>query len=148
MDVTASMDAPAPPDRVFAFVEELDGYPRWMPLAHRVAPAAPDGDAPAWDVEIRARIGPLARSKRLRMVRTAHDPARRRVRFERRETDGRRHAPWILDAQVSDVAGGSRLDMHLHYGGALWGGGLMERALADQIVAGRRRLPDLLAESP
>ncbi len=78
------------------------------------------------------------------MVRTAHDPAGRRVRFERQETDGRRHAPWILDAHVADTGAGSRLEMHLHYGGALWAGGLMERVLADQIVAGRRQLLDLL----
>ena len=37
--------------------------------------------------------------------------------------------------------------MHLHYGGALWAGGLMERVLADQIVAGREQLLRLLAET-
>ena len=150
MDVTASMDAPASPDRVFSFVDELTGYPQWMPLAHRVSSPMTDVDGTmAWDVEIRARLGPLARSKRLRMARTAHDREGRRVRFERRERDGRRHAPWILDAQVVETPDGSRLEMHLHYGGALWAGGLMERVLADQITSGRQRLLELLAdESP
>lgn len=146
MDVSASMDAPADPDRLFVFVEELTRYPSWMPLAHRVTPLGVVGDgALAWDVEIRARLGPLARSKRLRMVRRGHDPVRRRVRFERGETDGRTHAPWTLDAHVLETVGGSRLEMHLHYGGALWAGGLMERVLADQIVAGREQLLSLLA---
>jgi hypothetical protein len=146
MDISASMDAPADPDHVFVLVEELTEYPSWMALAHRAVPVGGDEDgAPAWDVEIRARLGPLARSKRLRMVRRGHDPIGRRVRFERHETDGRTHAPWILDAQVLEVSGGSRLEMHLHYGGALWTGGLMERVLADQIVAGREQLLSRLA---
>jgi hypothetical protein len=152
MDVSASLEAPVPADRLFRLVEELTRYPAWMPLAHRVrrldelADTEPEGTL-AWDVEIRARLGPLARSKRLRMVRRAHDTVGRRVRFERRETDGRTHAPWILDAQVLETPGGSRLDMQLHYGGALWAGGLMERVLADQIVAGREQLLTLLAET-
>jgi hypothetical protein len=147
MDVTASMDAPVAPDRLFVFVEELTRYPAWMPLAHRVTSVGDDAATavPAWDVEIRARLGPLARSKRLRMVRRGHDPVGRRVRFERSEVDGRTHAPWILDAQVHETAEGSRLQMHLHYGGALWTGGLMERVLADQITAGREQLLRLLA---
>ena len=147
MDVTASMDAPVTPDRLFVFVEELTRYPAWMPLAHRVSPLGDDAAGlPVWDVEIRARLGPLARSKRLRMVRRAHDRASRRVRFERSEVDGRTHAPWVLDAQVHEIADGARLEMHLHYGGALWAGGLMERVLADQITAGREQLLSLLAE--
>jgi len=151
MDVAASMEAPAPADRLFVLVEELTRYPEWMPLAHRVRRLdglhgiEPVGTL-AWDVEIRARLGPLARSKRLRMIRRAHDPVGRRVRFERSETDGRTHAPWILDAQVLETSAGSRLDMHLHYGGALWAGGLMERVLADQIVAGREQLLRLLTD--
>jgi hypothetical protein len=40
---------------------------------------------------------------------------------------------------------GSRLDMHLHYGGALWTGGVMERVLGEQIVAGRERLLELVS---
>lgn len=146
MNVSASMDAPASADRMFTVVEELDEYPQWMPLAHRVSRVADDDGARAWDVEIRARLGPLARSKRLRMVRRVHDPIGRRVRFEREEVDGRRHSPWILDAHVVETEGGSCLEMHLHYGGGLWTGGLMERALTDQITAGRERLLALLRE--
>ena len=40
---------------------------------------------------------------------------------------------------------GSRLDMRLHYGGALWTGGVMEKVLADQIVAGREKLLELVS---
>jgi hypothetical protein len=39
--------------------------------------------------------------------------------------------------------------MHLHYGGTLWTGGIMERVLADQIEAGRGRLLVMLgADEP
>ncbi|MGD9996046.1 MAG: hypothetical protein AB7L17_21065 [Ilumatobacteraceae bacterium] len=141
MDVAAAMDAPCDVTTLFGLVDELDGYPAWMPLAHRVESVGRDElDRPAWDVELRARVGPFARSKRLRMVRTVHDVADATVRFERAERDGRRHSPWVLDASVSATGEGSRLDMHLHYGGGLWTGGVMERVLADQILAGRQRL--------
>jgi ribosome-associated toxin RatA of RatAB toxin-antitoxin module len=135
------MEAPCDPTSLFTFVDQLTDYPAWMPLAHEVqiAAAEPDGRL-AWDVELRARVGPFARSKRLRMVRTQHDAEAAFVRFERVERDGRRHSPWVLDARVVPTGDGCRLDMHLHYGGALWTGGVMERVLADQIVAGRERL--------
>ena len=41
--------------------------------------------------------------------------------------------------------GVSTLTMHLHYGGSLWTGGVLERVLADQITSGRERLLQLVA---
>lgn len=139
------MEAPCDPASLFGFVDELTDYPAWMPLAHQVqaTTSEPDG-RPAWNVELRARVGPFARSKRLRMVRTQHDVDAAFVRFERVEHDDRRHSPWVLDARVVPADDGCRLEMHLHYGGALWTGGVMERVLADQIVAGRERLLALI----
>ncbi|MCU1361530.1 MAG: hypothetical protein JWN99_2819 [Ilumatobacteraceae bacterium] len=135
------MEAPCERTELFQYVDQLTDYPAWMPLAHgvRAADDEPDG-RPAWSVELRARVGPFARSKRLRMVRTQHDVASSHVRFERVEHDDRRHSPWVLDAVIVPVEQGCRLDMQLHYGGALWTGGVMERVLAEQIVAGRERL--------
>lgn len=148
MDVTASMDAPRAPDELVPWIAQLDRYPAWMPLAHRVDVDGVDADGrPAWQVELRARLGPFARSKRLRMVRTVHDVGAGHVRFERAETDGRAHSPWVLDAVVEPTPSGCVLSMHLHYGGALWTGGVMERVLADQIVAGRERLLALVSEA-
>jgi hypothetical protein len=51
-----------------------------------------------WDVELRARLGPLARSKRLRMVRTVRDPETFTATFERDQADGRNHSPWTAAA--------------------------------------------------
>jgi hypothetical protein len=146
VDVAASLDAPCAPAALFVLVDALDDYPQWMPLAHSVAADAPEADGtPAWLVELRARLGPFARSKRLRMVRTVHDEASGHVRFERVERDGRDHSAWVLDVAVLPTDDGSRLDMHLHYGGALWTGGVMERVLGEQIVAGRERLLELVS---
>jgi hypothetical protein len=144
MDVTAALDAPCAPEVLFRHVDELTDYPRWMAMVHHVEQAEPADGRPAWLVELRARVGPLARSKRLRMVRSLHDPAAGRVRFERIETTRRTHSPWVLDAQVSATTAGSRLEMHLHYGGSLWTAGVMERVLGDQIESGRDRLLALL----
>lgn len=150
MDVHASLDAPCPADALFAFVDDLGCYPQWVDLVHRAEPQAAGAGAgeagrPAWDVELRARLGPFARSKRLRMERTTHDTAAHVAVFERVEHDGRRHAPWILRAEVIERGGTSTLQMHLHYGGGLWTGGALERALADQITRGRERLRALVA---
>lgn len=137
MDVHASLEAPCSADELFAFVDDLAKYPAWVDLVHRATPL--DGAA-EWQVELRARIGPLARSKQLRMRRTTLDPVGHAAVFERHETDGRRHSPWVLRAHVADVGDGCSLHMHLHYGGGLWTGGVLERALADQITNGRERL--------
>lgn len=150
------MEAQCDPDRLYRLVSDLTDYPEWMLLTHRVEAdvRGTDGLA-AWNVELRARVGPFARSKRLRMVRTMHDGEARRVRFERDEIDGRRHSAWVLDACVVSAPGASqqgasqpdsRLEMELHYGGALWTGGVMERVLAEQILAGRERLLSLVSQ--
>jgi hypothetical protein len=143
MDVHASVDAPCEPARLLDEVDDLSRYPAWLDLVHRAVRVA-GTDAPTWDVELRARVGPLARSKRLRMERTVHDPAAGRVVFERREADGRRHSPWTLSAEIMASGSGSTLAMHLHYGGSLWTGGVLERVLADQITNGREGLLQLV----
>ena len=140
MDVTAELDAPCPPEALFAWVDDLHAYTEWLEIVPRADAVAPvDGDpGPAWSVDLRGRLGPLARSKRLRMVRTACD-APGSVVFERREHDNRTHSPWVLRAEVTPTDEGSRLTMHLHYGGSLWGP-VLERFLGDEIGRSRQRL--------
>lgn len=142
MDVHATLDAPCGADQLFAYVDDLAQYPLWMDLLHRVEPSG--ADDLVWHVELRARVGPFARSKRLRMRRTVHDPAAHRVVFERAEADGRTHSPWVLRAEVLEHDRISTLHMHLHYGGALWTAGVLERVLTDQITNGRERLTALV----
>jgi hypothetical protein len=139
VDVTATLDAPHPPDAVFAWVADLGRYPAWLDIVPR---AVADGED-AWLVFLRGRLGPLARSKRLRMARVAIDEPRS-VRFERRERDGRRHSPWVLEAAVAPVDGGSRLTMRLHYGGSLFDR-VLERILTDEIERSRQRLLHVIA---
>lgn len=140
MDVTADLDAPHPPDRVFAVVENLEQYPSWLDIVPRVIA---DGEG-AWLVDLRGRLGPFARSKRLRMVRSRHEPPTA-VRFERAERDGRSHSPWVLDASVVAHEGGTRLTMHLHYGGGLFGP-VLEKVLGDEIERSRPRLLAVLLD--
>ncbi len=131
------------PAALFRAVEDLSGYPDWLEMVRRAEPADPmDGDeGPAWDVELRGRIGPLARSKRLRMVRTLLRPGAE-VRFERRERDGREHSPWILEARVSPAGDAAHLSMLLTYGGG-FGGSLLRRLLHEEIDQARPRLVEL-----
>jgi Polyketide cyclase / dehydrase and lipid transport len=144
MERTEEVDTPAAPAALFAVVEDLGRYSDWLDIVVRATPVdALEGDrGPAWSVELRGRLGPLARSKRLRMVRTVHEPHTRAV-FERRESGDRSHSPWTLTALVDPLDVGSRLTMSLHYGGALWGP-MLERVLADEVARARPRLVALL----
>ncbi len=139
---------PGPPERAFALVDDLSAYPAWMDLVHDVEETAPTDDLRTWNVELQAQVGPFARSKRLRMVRVAHEQDRRAV-FERDEIDGRRHSPWVLaatlDAEACD-AGHTRLTMTLTYGGNLWTGAVLQRVLDDHIERGAAALSALLAD--
>jgi len=134
-------------EAVFALVDDLDRYPSWMDLVHdvsRVDGLATDA-GPAWDVELQARVGPFARSKRLRMVRAVHD-APTTVVFERAETDGRHHAAWTLRADLSRAdptalgADAIELTMTLSYGGNLWTGVMLQRVLDDHVQRGAAAL--------
>ena len=127
-----------------AVVRDLDRYPEWLSILPRTEAESASQPA-AWSVELRARIGPLARSKRLRMVRTVDEPAH--VRFERAELDGRRHSSWVLDGKVDPIDDGARLTMSLHYGGSL-GGGIVERLLRGEIESSRQRLREMVEQDP
>lgn len=153
MRTTETIVVAASPTLVFPHVARLDAYPAWLPLvfAAEIDDASTDlthdvvtNDAFAWSVEIRARVGPFARSKRLRMQRTEVVADRLAV-FERAELDDRQHARWALRAELEPAgADRSRLTMHLAYDGALWTGGLLERVLEEEIRRGRAGLAGLV----
>jgi hypothetical protein len=148
VDLTAAMEAPCPPAELFAWVEDLGRYPSWLGIVERAEPAPPtdDGSA-AWSVDLRGRVGPFARSKRLRMVRTTlvgSPSTPREAVFERQETDGRHHSRWLLRVEVTAAGAGSALAMRLRYDGALWGP-VLERLLADEVERSRARLLALVS---
>jgi hypothetical protein len=161
IEIVDTVVLPCTPAVLSPWIEDLAAYPRWMALVHRAV--ALGGDPPGWSVDLRARLGPLARSKRLRMVRTVHEPLRR-VRFERAELDGREHGRWVLAAEFvavepgtgepaaehgavgRDAGGGAtNLVVSLRYEGGLWTAGLLDRALADEIERAKVRLAALVS---
>jgi hypothetical protein len=154
MQIERDTLVPAPTERVFALVDDLSVYPTWMNLVHDVHEEPSTGDRRTWNVELRAQVGPLARSKRLRMTRVVHDPGRRVV-FERDEVDGKRHSPWVLSASLhpegSDESahpgGMTRLTMTLTYGGNLWTGAVLQRVLDDHVERGAAALCALVTAS-
>ena len=143
MNVVAELEAPCSVERLFEEVDDLMRYPAWLTIVPRAVPAD-DGDA--WIVDLRGRLGPMARSKRLRMIRTAHE-APHHCRFERDEQDGRSHSAWVLDATIESTGEStSKLTMRLHYGGT-FGGSLLKRMLGDEIERSRPALLALVAEA-
>ena len=140
MDFTARASLHCPPERVFEEVADLSGYPEWLGMVQQAEPAPPHPDdaGPAWAVELGARLGPITPTKRVRMVRTEWT-APAHARFERAEHDGREHNPWVLAADVEPDGQGSRLTMHLHYGGG-FNLPFVEQLLKEEVARAGERL--------
>ena len=141
---TIDANLEAAPDRVFDALERLDDYGRWLDLVAAVEPATAQSDEDhAWLVTLRAKIGPFARAKRLRMVRTIADRPSR-LRFERAEVDGRDHAGWIFDIAIAglpDLA--THVHVELNYEGGLWSTPI-EAVLGSQVDNAVPKLQGLL----
>ena len=140
MDIRVDVNLPCSAKELLPFIDDLAQYPSWMGLVHTVVP---EGEG-VWQVELRGKIGPFARSKRLRMIQVETSEPHH-IRFERQENDGRSHSDWVLDAQVTEVGSASTLNMTLHYGGRLFSN-VVERALHDEIEASKQRLRELVAQ--
>jgi hypothetical protein len=139
MDIRVGVELPCSVAKILPFIDDLAQYPAWMGLVHTVISEGED----VWQVELRGKIGPFARSKRLRMIQVeTQEP--HHIRFVRQENDGRSHSDWVLDAQVTEVGSASTLNMTLHYGGRLFSN-VVERALHDEIEASKQRLRNLVA---
>ncbi len=125
----------ATPERIYPLITSLDRYPDWMPL---VGSATPDPDDPtAWTVELSARVGPLVRSKQIRMVRVETIENRLAV-FERHEIDGRDHAQWVLRAElVPQSETDTLLAMEMTYDGSLWSNAVLGKILDAEVQRGR-----------
>ena len=122
------------PAFVHPYVADLARYVEWMPVVHR-AEAVGDG---VWNVELRAKVGVFARSKRLRMKRTVNTSYH--IVFERDEIDGRRHSPWTMAVALQTTDAGCVVTVDLSYGGTLWTAGILDRVLAAQVEAGKTGL--------
>lgn len=128
MSLRASVDTVRP------FVADLSRYPEWMPLVYSAVSTGDD----VWDVELRAKVGVFARSKRLRMRRTLQSDSL--YVFERDEDDSRRHSPWMMRVSLTPTESGSTVAIDLSYGGNLWTAGVLDRVLASQVDAGKAGL--------
>jgi hypothetical protein len=91
-----------------------------------------------WNVELRAKVGVFARSKRLRMKRTVNTS--QHIVFERDEIDGKRHSPWTMAVALQATEAGCVVTVDLSYGGSLWTAGILDRVLAAQVEAGKTGL--------
>jgi len=135
-------------------MRDLSTYPGWLDVVIGAEPTTGDNGQPAWQVTLKARVGPFARSKRLRIVRTKENfdevTGIGYARFERAENDGREHSPWVMAVSVSsstearggrasDLAG-SDVAVDLSYGGGLWTS-MLDPVLGSAIDSALMRLP-------
>jgi carbon monoxide dehydrogenase subunit G len=138
MQYSSDVMVAAEPSVVHPYVADLDRYIEWMPMVHDVE-ATGDG---VWNVELRAKVGVFARSKRLRMKRTVNTP--QQIVFERDVIDGRRHSPWKMSVALQTAEAGCVVTVDLSYGGNLWTAGILDRVLAAQVDAGKTGLARLV----
>lgn len=146
---TAEIFVTADPRTVADVVADLSTYPLWNDV---VASAEPlnDSDDVAWLTTLRARVGPFARSKQLRMVRSEHrvEDQTHTIRFVRSETDGREHSAWIMNAGIAPATTStndqtSRVVLGLDYSGGLWNPAL-DLVLGSAIDRATRNLSSYL----
>lgn len=113
MDLRGTATVGAAPSDVGAVVRDLATYPQWLGIVGAAVKEAEEG---AWRVDLVGRLGPLKRTKRVRMERVVDGDAE--VVFERAERDGEEHSVWRLTVQWRSAAGSTAIDVHLHYSGA------------------------------
>ena len=89
MDVAATLTCQSNASAMYAVVSDLGRYPEWLDIVPAAVPVdGDDGDpGPAWSVDLRGQLGPLRRTKRLRMVRRWRTRPARALRA----TGARRH---------------------------------------------------------
>jgi hypothetical protein len=122
-------------------LSDLSRYPDWLEIVSRAVPV--DEAVPLWQVDLRGQIGPLRRTKRLHMARV--ECSEQRIRFERREADGRQHSAWTLDFELAVPGPGEvEVDMAMQYDGRLWIP-VLDRLLADEIQRSKARLAQMVA---
>lgn len=142
MRAGSSVRLPAGIEAVIPWVADLARYGGWMSMVHSASTDSDDEGRRAWNVELRAKVGPFARSKRLRMVRTSEEtsPGRASFTFERIERDGTGHSPWVMNVSLAADDGATTVTIDLMYGGSLWTAGVLDRVLAAQIEEGKKGL--------
>lgn len=148
MNVEADFEAPCPPELLFSIVEDLAEISPWLDLLGDAVPCSPaQGDiGPAWDSTFAIKLGPLTKTKDVRLVRIVHK-APSEVVYERHEVpvegrDPSQIAMWRLTLKVRPVDSGSRLDVHVFYGGDALGD-MAEGILTKELKKSR---PALLKE--
>lgn len=123
MNVEESFDVPCAPEVLFAITEDLANISPWLDLLGAAVPASPDPSdvGPAWDATFVVKLGPLTKTKDVRLVRIEHEPYKSVV-YERHEipTEGKdpsKIAMWRLTLKVSPTNDGSSLFVNVFYGG-------------------------------
>ena len=148
MKRTIEIRVNAPVEKVFETLRDLIIFQTLLEFVDSVEPETSESDSElaAWQVTLRARIGPLSRMKRLRMVRTKNI-TNSHIIFSREETDGKDHADWTLKIGLSSLdAKESTIALEIAYGGKLWSGSV-DKALYSEIESAQKKLDEILSEN-
>lgn len=142
MDQNVTALVSATPEDTFTAVSDLATYPKWLDLVKEVRP-----DGQGHLVTLQARLGPIARSKQLRMTQTkkSQDGETKTVVFERQENHDRDVSDWKMTATVTPHAKGSHLQIDLNYDGPYWTS-VLETLLKSQTESAANNLNEFLKQ--
>lgn len=141
MQKNLTINIKAKPKQLFDVVADLETYPEWLELVDNVQTGDSQHQS-AWLVTLKARLGPISRSKKLRMVKSVNYP---KVEFERAETLTKDFSQWKMLAEVSESSEGSTVNIELSYGGRFWSSTL-EKVMESQIERVAKRLESYVNE--
>ncbi len=106
-------------EEAFAALRDLETYRDWLGFIHSVDELVAANET-SWNVVLRSELGPFARMKKLRMVRTSELPYSS-VTFSRVEIDGKEHSNWTLDVScLSLTETTTQLSLTVVYSGGFW----------------------------
>lgn len=151
MKLTSDLLVDAPPAAVVDVLADLSTYPAWNDLVSSAEPLEQlaDDAGPVWRTTLTAKVGPFARSKQLRFVRSAlntdDETSVTTISFSRSEDDDRSHASWTMECSISPEDSSSRVQLTLAYDGGLWVPALGS-VLDGAIERSTRRLPSYVQE--
>ena len=120
MKQVIEVDLDSSSDKIFNVLNNLEAYENLLGFVDCVEALESEEGVPCWLVTLRAKIGPFARLKKLRMART-EEKRPEVVRFSRRETDGKNHSDWELCILLKEQGGDRCLVIiEVSYSGRFW----------------------------
>lgn len=139
MRQTIELNVASSLDNVFTALRDLETYTEWLSFIDSIEKVEIQGEDQSWIVVLRSQLGPFARMKKLRMVKSSEHLGRS-VCFSRSEVDAKEHSSWDLEVSCSSLDdANTKVALTVSYGGKFWSRPL-ETAFNSHVEEAKTRL--------